>query len=522
MCTENRHGDTIGLQLEAWMYRQNDPNQMTFEDFYLPFGGRLRSENRWVLLSKQIPWDQVEQEYAALFADSDTGRKAKPARLALGALIIKERLGTTDRETVEQMRENPYLQYFLGFTEYKDKAPFDPSLMTHFRKRFGQEALAKINESIVLAAREESQDETCESDEPPEDPPAGNGGKLIVDATCTPADIRYPTDLNLLNEAREKSEDMIDVMHRPFIGDRAKPRTYRQKARQDYLAIVKQKRPGAKTIRKAVRKQLGYLRRNLQTIAKMASEGLLKHLSKRLYRLLLVIGELYRQQLWMYQNRSHRIEDRIVSLHQPHVRPIVRGKAGHPVEFGAKISVSLIDGFSFVETLSWDAFNESGDQIDQIEAYHRRFGCYPESVHADRIYRTRANRRYCRDHGIRLSGPPLGRPKVATESNEVELKKARRQQRQDERDRIPIEGKFGQGKRRFTLNRIMAKLAETSETVVLVSFIVMNLEKLLAQILLCVFVLCRRLSITFTAVVASLRYGLQHPQPHRAVDVQRC
>lgn len=504
------------------MYCQNDANQMTFEDFYLPFGGRLRSDNRWVLLAKQIPWEKVEREYAALFVDRDTGRKAKPARLALGALIVKERLGVTDREAVEQIRENPYLQYFLGFAEYQDEAPFDPSLMTHFRRRFDKEALAKINEAIVLAAREASQQEISEQDDLPKDPPAGNHGKLLVDATCTPADISYPTDVKLLNEAREKTEEMIDVMHGPFIGDRSKPRTYRQKARRDYMAIVKQKRPGARKIRKAIRKQLGYLRRNLQTITKMASEGLLKRLSKRLYRLLLVTGELYRQQLWMYQNRIHRIEDRLISLHQPHVRPIVRGKAGHPVEFGAKISVSLVDGFSFVDTVRWDAFNESGDLIGQIQAYHRRFGCYPESVHADRIYRTRANRRYCQDHGIRLSGPPLGRPKAVTDSNEVQRKESRRQQRQDELDRIPIEGKFGQGKRRFTLNRIMAKLAKTSETVILVSFIVMNLERILAQILLCLFVLCRRLALSFTVGVLPFRSGLQHLQPHRAAELQRC
>lgn len=491
------------------MYRQEDPNQRTFEDFYLPFGGRLRRDNRWVLLAQQIPWDQVEQQYVAVFADRDTGREAKPARLALGALIIKERLGTTDRETVEQIRENPYLQYFLGFPEYKDEAPFDSSLMTHFRKRFDPEALARINEAIVRAAQEPSDDKTSESDEPPNDSPPTHRGKLIVDATCTPADVRYPTDLNLLNEAREKTEEMIDVMHRPFIGERVKPRTYRQKARQAYLAIAKQKQPGAKKLRQAIRKQLGYLRRNLKTVRKMASEGLLTYLDKRLYRLLLVIGELYRQQQWMYQNRSHRIKDRIVSLHQPHVRPIVRGKAGCPVEFGAKLSVSLVDGFSYVDTLRWDPFNESGDLIDQIKGYHRRFGCYPESVHGDRIYRTRANRRYCRKHGIRLSGPPLGRPKKVTKSNEAQLREVRRQQKQDELDRIPIEGKFGQGKRRFTLSRIMAKLAETSQTVILVSFIVMNLEKLLAQILLCLLVLCQWLRRIVTALAFWLRPKLQ-------------
>jgi hypothetical protein len=316
----------------------------------------------------------------------------------------------------------------------------------------------------------------------------GNRGKLIVDATCTAADITYPTDLKLLNEAREKTEEIIDRMHEPFVGLKKKPRTYRRKARKDYLAVAKQKKPGFKKTRKAIRKQLGYLKRNLHNIDIMASEGLLKRLSKRLYRLVLVIKELYRQQLWMYENRSHRIADRIVSLHQPHVRPIVGGKARSPVEFGAKISVSLVDGFSFVDRLSWDAFNESEDFVTQVEHYHQRFGCYPESVHTDRIYRTRENRRFCKDKGIRLSGRPLGRP--VTASNKAQLEQIKRQQRQDELDRIAIEGKFGQGKRRFSLDCIMAKLAETSEAVIMVSFIVMNLEKILSSILLSVLNVC--------------------------------
>jgi len=471
------------------MYRTNNPYQLEFEDFYLPFSGKLRSDNRWVILSKQIPWQEIEQQYSALFADSGTGNPAKSARVALGALIIKERLGVTDRETVEQIRENPYLQYFLGLPEYKDEEPFHHSLMTHFRKRFDKDTLAGINESIVFNVRDKGKKDDPQADSS-NDTPTANRGKLIVDATCTPADITYPTDLKLLNEAREKTEEIIDKMHEPLVGLKKKPRTYRQKARKDYLAVAKQKKPGSKKIRKAIRKQLGYLRRNLHNIDIMASEGLLKHLSKRLYRLVLVIKELYRQQLWMYENRSHRIADRIVSIYQPHVRPIVRGKAKSPVEFGAKLSVSLVDGFSFVDKLSWDAFNESGDLISQIESYHQRFGFYPESVHADNIYRTRENRCYCKDKGIRLSGPPLGRPRQVTESNKRQLKQAKQMQRQDELDRLAIEGKFGQGKRRFSLDRIMAKLAETSEAVIMVSFIVMNLEKILSSILLFVLNVC--------------------------------
>ena len=181
----------------------------------------------------------------------------------------------------------------------------------------------------------------------------------------------------------------------------------------------------------------------------------------------------------MYENRTHSIADRITSLYQPHVRPMVRGKAKSPVEFGAKVSISLVNGFSFVERIGWDAYNESCDLIEQIKRYRKRFGFYPKSVHVDKIYRTQENRRYCKKHGIRLSGPPLGRP-----SEEAQLRKEQKKlQRQDELDRIAVEGKFGQGKRRFSLACVMTKLAQTSEVSIMISFIVMNLEKILTGIL---------------------------------------
>jgi len=464
------------------MYRTNDSDQLTFENFYLPFGGHLRGDNRWVILSKQIPWPHIEQAYGELFP-SDEGCPAKSARMAFGALFIKERLGTSDRETVEQIKENPYLQYFLGLMEYNDEqAPFDPSLMTHFRKRFSQAILSEINEWILHGPPQEDAVDNDEANRP-------NQGKMIVDATCTPADIAYPTDLSLLNDAREKSEQIIDAMHAPFIGHRRKPRTYRQAARKAYLAVAKQKKPGARKIRKAVGQQLRYLGRNLGHIDRMVEAGGLYCLGRRYYRMLLVIRELYRQQLWMYENNTHSISDRIVSLSQPHVRPIVRGKARASVEFGAKVSISLVDGFSYVDKISWDAYNESGDLKEQIKRYKRRFGCYPESVHADRIYRTADNRRFCKKHGIRLSGPQLGRP-----SGDAEIvKEQKKLQYQDECDRIPVEGKFGQGKRRFSLSRIMAKLDTTSEVTITMAFIVMNLEKILSGIISFALFLCRLL-----------------------------
>jgi transposase, IS5 family len=468
------------------MYRRSTPGQLSFENFYLPFGGKLSGENRWVKMSDLIPWEAFEAEYAAQLS-AGMGAPAKSFRIALGALIIKEKLGTSDRETVEQIRENPYLQYFLGFSEYSDAAPFDDSMMVHFRQRLNLEWVGRINEAVVQSAPPPGDNiapvapaPKSRDDEDDEPPASGNQGQLIMDASCTPADIRYPTDLSLLNEAREHSEAVIDVLYNQVSSAvKKKPRTYRKKARREYLKVSKQRKVTRKAMRKAIGKQLNYVKRNLGHIdALIAAGASLSELDRQAYRKLLVVSELFRQQQQMYETKQHRIDHRIVSLAQPHVRPIVRGKAGTPVEFGAKISASCADGYVFLDHLSWDNFNESGDLPQQVERFKQRSGHYPESVHADQIYRTRANRKYCNDRGIRLSGPPLGRP---VPQAQVAI---RQQAQADARVRNQIEGKFGQGKRRFSLARVMAKLAPTAETSIAITFLVMNLERRLTPFIL--------------------------------------
>ena len=468
------------------MYRQSPTGQLSFENFYLPFGGKLSGENRWVRLAELVPWEQFESEYAEQFSQGQ-GAPAKPFRMAIGALIIKEKLGTSDEETVEQIRENPYLQYFLGLSEYSDKAPFEASMMVHFRKRLNLEIVGRINEQIVKPPKESGQkeiegqqgkkEEKLEEKEQKETEPA-NQGKLLLDATVAPSDIRYPTDIKLLNEAREQTEIVIDALYKQVKEQLPKkPRTYRREARTAYLQIAKQRKPKGKKIRKAMRQQLGYVRRNLAHIDTLIAAGaMLSELKKNLYRNLLVVSEVYRQQQLMYEQGCHRIDDRIVSITQPHVRPIVRGKSGTPVEFGAKLSVSCVDGHAFLDHLSWDNFNESGDLQQQVELFKSRFGHYPEAVYVDQIYRTRSNRAYCRNLGIRITAPPLGRPVPD------DLATIRKQTLEDAKVRNQIEGKFGQAKRRFSLNRVMTKLANTSETAIAITFLVMNLEALLKQL----------------------------------------
>jgi transposase, IS5 family len=466
------------------MYRKQDHEQLAFEDFYLPFSGKLRSNNRWVRLAKEIPWAELEEEYASLFS-SQMGAPAKSFRMALGALIIKERLAITDEETVEQICETPYLQYFIGLEEFQDTQPFDPSMMVHFRKRITPEILSAINERIVnKKLKKDSDDDSNSGNGSPtgsdaEPTEANNEGIMMVDATVAPADITYPTDLKLLNSSREILESIIDTLHAPHRGVFSKPRTYRKKARQAYLHTAKQKRVGRKAVRKAIRQQLQYIQRDISHIQVLCEVSDLSLLSSLQYRELLIIQELFRQQKEMYAGRSHSVPDRIVNIAQPHVRPIVRGKAGSAVEFGAKIVMSKSGGFHILEKISWDNFNEATSLQEQIENYRRRTGHYPEAVLADRLYRNRDNLRYCKEHGIRLSGPKLGRPgKKHKEDLKID--------RADSAMRNAIEGGFGTAKRKYGMNRIMAKLQNTSETSIAMIVLVMNLEKMLRDI--CVFI----------------------------------
>jgi hypothetical protein len=193
-----------------------------------------------------------------------------------------------------------------------------------------------------------------------------------------------------------------------------------------------------------------------------------------------VIQHVYEQQWEMYRTKRRRCDDRIVSISQPYVRPIIRGKQDRPVEFGAKLSVSLNgDGVACVDHLRWDAFHEGGDLKSQVEAYRLRQGHYPQVVLGDPLYGTQENRRYLKNRGIRFAGKALGRPQKVTDANREELKRLKAQRREEYLQRIPIEGKLGQGKNGYRLNYIRAKRADTAFAWINSTFLVMNLLILL-------------------------------------------
>jgi hypothetical protein len=389
---------------------------------------------------------------------------AKPLRLALGACIIQVEYGFPDEETTAMIQEHPYLQYFCGFSEYKDELPFDPSLMVYFRKRLTPEILGEINEMIIRKAQETPETDKNDDENKPE--PPHNKGTLIVDATCAPSHIKYPQDTNLLNEARESTERIISELHNP--ADGKKPRIHPQRAHKDYLHFARKKKKSGKEIHISVGKQLRYLRRNLGIIDVMIENG--KELSIKQEKRIQTIKTVYEQQKYMFDNHTHTVENRIVSLSQPYIRPIVRGKAKAPVEFGSKLDISVADGFVRLEKQSFDAYNEATVLKEVIERYKIKTGSYPERVLADKIYRNRDNLFWCKELEIRLSGPALGRPKKdSVVDKKLEYK--------DNCDRVEVEREFSLAKRKCGLGQIYTRLQETSESMVALSIVVLNLRK---------------------------------------------
>ena len=447
------------------MYKAEKAQQLTFDGFNQSCGMKLNPKDEWVILADMIDWKSVEVAYSAHFK-SKRGRPAVSARQALGALIIQSRNRLSDRNLVKEIARNVSYQYFIGLQAFQPECPFKHGVIPALRKRIDKDFLVKVNEIFLKSAKATN----AHANEKREKPTAaGNLGTMILDATCSPSNIRYPQDFSLLNEAREKLDKMIDLMHDPHCGEH-RPRTYRRTLRAQYLAMAKSKKRTAKQMRSMVRVMLCAVKRNMDFVDKLLASGGL--LEKRQMELLDTIRKLYAQQKEMFDEKKHRVADRIVSITQPFVRPIVRGKIKAPVEFGAKYDVSIDErGHARLECAQFDPYNEGTILKDVVERYKERTGHYPKRVLVDQVYRTKENRAYCEERGIEISGRKSGRPPVDAKQR----RKIEKTARQNDKDRIEVERFFSVDKRCCGAGLIMTKLSNTTLTSIALSVLVSNL-----------------------------------------------
>ena len=354
----------------------------------------LDKTNRWVALGDLLPWTELEKEYNSRLDNQKKGAGNKPARMILGAMIIKHKLNLSDAETIEIIRESPYMQYFCGLHEFTDKPIFDPSLFVTIRKRISEEELNKMTvkllnkqRRLLEEKRKREEEEAKKNDEEPptpepEEPNAASftdskgrehKGVLKIDATCADAEMRYPVDVDIIHDGCRKVTDYIMKVCEMF--ELHKPRTNYRRARQAYLLLVKKAKKKGKMVRETIGVMLNYLRKDIRILMDLLAKNKTYYESLFLYekRTLTAILKMYHQQEEMYRSKTHTCADRILSIFQPHVRAIVRGKGKARTEFRAKIGASIVEGYTFIDHHNWDAYNKSQDLLLQIQLFKERF-----------------------------------------------------------------------------------------------------------------------------------------------------
>lgn len=505
---------------------QNKYRQLTL-DLFRSSLDNLDKSNRWVILGDTLPWAELEMVYNSRLNNKDRGADNKPARMVISAMLIKHKMNLSDEETILIIQENPYMQYMCGLPELTDKPIFHPSLFVTIRERITEKEINEMTVRLLEEQRrrkaeaeersdkdedgdtgpktEERKDKEEDSDTVPkddngatkaeckensveEDPFAKeftdskgrlHKGVLKMDATCANAEVRYPVDVDIIHDGCKVVDRYIHSICKALeIRDQ---RTSYKDARRAYLELVKMKKKGGRLVRLTKSYMLSCLNKELKQIVDLFVDhtGSKSLLTSYEQRILNATFDMYDQQLEMLKNGTHTCANRIISIFQPHIRPIVRGKAKAKVEFGAKIGVSIYEGYTFIDHHSWDAYNESSDMELHTRLFEQRFGCLPATILADKIYMNKNNREYLKANEIKTYSKPLGRPPKEPRPPEYYDNMAKAIG-----DRNEAECSFGTGKRIYRADNIRAKLPNTAECWTGMCYFVKNVMKFLRELCL--------------------------------------
>ena len=456
----------------------------------------LDKNNQWVRMADNLPWDEIERMYLKRLNNHRLGAPNKPAQMVIGAMIVKHMKGLSDKATIEEIQENPYLQYLCGLRYFTTKPLFCSELFVSIRARLDEEFMNQLTLILQKAAKgkkvhfphneddnNQSQDSNSDAasthpkDQASSSSDLKHAGVMKIDATCTPAEVRYPTDINLLEDGSRLINRVIEKISKAT-GNKPLD-TNRKKTRECFVYYTKKKHKGKRLRKSTKRQMIHYLSEDLKSFLNwmaMMHSTAIDVLTRYEVQTLKATFEMLRQQQEMFSKNLSHCANRIISIFQPHIRPIVRGKAARKVEFGAKIGVCLCGGYAYIDHLSWDAYNESTDLRTHLENYKARFGCYPKEVQADKIYLNRDNRDILKSLRIECHCAPLGRPPHRTDPDKLERR------RRASCERNEIEGSFGLIKRRYRADNIRAKLKETSPTWIGMCLFVRNLKKFLGEL----------------------------------------
>ena len=445
------------------MYKHKDRQTLPLFPELFPFGGKLNEENRWMKLLRMMPWDELEERYRKYFSEG-MGRPAKDSRLMIGLLIVKHMKNVSDEAVVEEFMESPYIQAFCGYEGFvTEERVIDPSLLTHSRKRLGREFFEKFEKEMLAVLIEK---------------------KLIhprdhmMDATVIPAGVEYPTDVKLVERCREWCVETLRTFRKRLnISERV--RTYARTARYVYVNFSRKRKKAKRLIRKVHRQVLQFTRRNLfqlKEILRRHGRELSVRERQFVRERIRVVEKILEQQWAMWRAKAHQVKDRIVSLHKPKVRPMVRGKDGRDVEFGPKALLSWVDGFCFLDYFSHDAYNEALKVRESLKKHRERFGALPKVTIGDGIFGNQRNRRLLKRLGILNAFKPLGRPSKDDKAERAWLRKKQRLRNGY------MEGIIGHAKNCFGLDRIRYRISDGDLIWTLMALMGMNLSTALKRI----------------------------------------
>jgi hypothetical protein len=307
------------------MIRYTSFKQLSIEEFKTPFEKTIDLNNRWVVLSNSLPWDELAMIYYK--AMSPKGAPGKDARIVIGALIVKHKLGISGEETIEIIRENPYIQYFLGIKEFTNNPVFDSGLFSSVLKRLGIETFNTMQREIIEKALNIHLKYRT------------NG--LISASNTTDHLTNFSANLRLLSEARIASEEIIDTLCLIF-SHKPKPATFRLRAFNEYIKASDDHILTKKEKKKAIGRQISFLKRNIKNINKLLNIylGTIEKdnftIIKDINPILLnnidlkkfwIIQQILEQQQAMHKSRKNHCPDRIIDMDNPNLRPVANTKA---------------------------------------------------------------------------------------------------------------------------------------------------------------------------------------------------
>ena len=371
-----------------------------------------------------------------------SGKGCKPwfdVKGAIGLLILKHYLCCSDEMLIQRINTDWSLQLFCGIQLGPGEIIKDTNLPSTWRGYIGRRLNIDDLQKQLVAYWKPYMEQTNISSQ---------------DATCYESRIDYPTDIKLLWKCCNEVY-LILQMQRKALGLRRSRSNY-DKQKIEYLSYQKSKKKTKRKERKLRKKLLKYLLRLLESQKALTDKyGDLQFSLREATRMKTMVKVYEQQHHKAYGDPDEPIKDRIVSLSKPYIRPIVRGKETKRVEFGAKVNKVQVNGISFIEHFSYDAFNEGTHFENGIHVHRKLFGkCTHHS--ADAIYATNANRKYSKENNIVTNFIPKGRQRP----QDIEAGKQMRSILNKERG-TKLEGSFGNEKNHYLLQKVNARNEHT-------------------------------------------------------------